>query len=422
MTGKKPDENALIDRFSRRHLLAASAAMTAGLAGCLGGSDDSETANSETDDGDDDGDGPDPVEQDEVPGPGAAVVEDPPDAVYLPTHREAFEFLPMEQAGDYVLMPHFTYAHTFWLMRGDQREEVPPAPQTLHLMFAFWDAETGEMLPVDVAGTMEVWKDGERVDGPRNPWPMISQGMGFHFGDNVPFASADHDASFPEEGTYEIELQLDPIGARKTGDFAGRFEEPVSTTFEFEFSIEDFEAITEGIEFFDEERWGERGAISLMGHGGGHDDTHEDGHGDEDGHDSHDGYDHPNMALPSADTYPGHHIGSYESHDADFVVQYLEDSRLAEDGENYLFVSPRTPYNRVPLPDMALSVEGDIDGVLAQTLDSELGHHYGMTVDLTDGEEFDLIVESPPQVARHQGYETAFIDMPAMSVEVSLDD
>jgi hypothetical protein len=126
------------------------------------------------------------------------------------------------------------------------------------------------------------------------------------------------------------------------------------------------------------------------------------------------------MALPPAAEYPGIQFGRYESHDAEFVLQYKSDSRLAEAGENYLFVSPRTPYNRIPLPDMALSAEGAIQGTFTQTLDSELGHHYGLSATLADGDAFDLIVESPPQVARHQGYEKAFVDMPAMTVEVTL--
>ena len=72
----------------------------------------------------------------------------------------------------------------------------------------------------------------------------------------------------------------------------------------------------------------------------------------------------------------------------------------------------------MPLADTALSVEGALEGELIQTLDSELGHHYGIAGDLASDEQLDLVVESPPQVARHRGYETAFIEMPSMGVEV----
>jgi hypothetical protein len=67
---------------------------------------------------------------------------------------------------------------------------------------------------------------------------------------------------------------------------------------------------------------------------------------------------------------------------------------------------------------MALSVSGAVEGELTQTLDSDLGHHYGTSVDLSGGDTVDIVVESPPQVARHRGYETAFFDMPSMTVEV----
>jgi hypothetical protein len=101
------------------------------------------------------------------------------------------------------------------------------------------------------------------------------------------------------------------------------------------------------------------------------------------------------------------------------VVRYLEDSRLATGDGGYLLVSPRTPYNRLPLPEMSLSLslpEGVVQ--LGQTLDGELGMHYGGTVALSAGTQFDLVVDGPPQVARHRGYETAFLDMPPMTVEV----
>ena len=401
-----PIANGDAYRLPRRRFIAASAAMTAGLAGCLGDGDDGSTEDGSADGDRPQGSTPEAIDAEEVPGPGSTVVEDPPAAVYLPTHREAFGMLPTRQVGEYAVMPHYTYSHTFWLMRGAEREEVAPEAQSLHLMFAFWDAETGAMLPVDVGGRIEVFRDGERIAGPRRMWPMISQGMGFHFGDNVPFASDDHDSPFPEAGSYEIDLTLDRIGIEKTGAFADRFDQQVSTTIDFEFAIDDFEAITDDVEYFDEERWGEPGAMELRGHsamagaGGGH-----DGGGSRE------------MALPPAAAYPGRDLGTPQSHDAAFVVRYLTDSRLADDS-GYLLVSPRTPYNRVPLPDMALSVDGDITGKLTQTLDSELGYHYGTPAALAAGDSFELVVESPPQVARHQGYETAFVDMPPMSVEV----
>jgi hypothetical protein len=34
------------------------------------------------------------------------------------------------------------------------------------------------------------------------------------------------------------------------------------------------------------------------------------------------------------------------------------------------------------------------------------------------GDEIEMQIDSPPQAARHQGYETAFLDMPAVTVSV----
>ncbi len=76
--------------------------------------------------------------------------------------------------------------------------------------------------------------------------------------------------------------------------------------------------------------------------------------------------------------------------------------RLADGDERYLLVSPRTPYNRVPLADMSLSVTVERDGEtvaepsLEQTLDSELDLHYGTSVaDVQPGDSVTITVESP---------------------------
>ena len=323
-------------------------------------------------------------------------VQNPPDAVYVPTHREAMRHLPIVEAGEYALSPMLTYPHSFWLVTGTEREEViPDGGRDVHLMVTVWDAETGQVLPVDAGATMRVLKDDEIVDQ-RAPWPMISQTMGFHFGDNVPLS---------EDGTYTVEVDLNPIEVRKTGGFADRFEERATASFEFEYDDEFRQEVTDGVEYLDESDWGRRGAIAPpMGM---------DGHGDDD----HDHGDHhmPFSALPEADTYPGTDLGGHESGDARFVIRYRSDSRFADGG--YLLVFPRTPYNQVPLADMSLSVAGDVETDLVQTLDSELGLHYGAEVDLFGGQTFDLTVDGPPQVSRHAGYETAFLEMPSMRVE-----
>ncbi len=86
--------------------------------------------------------------------------------------------------------------------------------------------------------------------------------------------------------------------------------------------------------------------------------------------------------------------------------------------EAYLTVSPRTKYNRFVLPMMSLSAtlessgETIHDGALADTLGPEIGYHYGTTIDPVDGDaSLSVTVDAPPQTARHEGYETAFVDL-----------
>ena len=386
--------------LSRRAFLGASTATTLALAGCLGdggGGDGGGGDGDATDDGsqgEDDGSPPDEGELDGVPA--LPRVENPPDAVYVPSHRNAMVPLEPVEAGEYEVRPMLTYPHRFWLVTGSDREEVTPSGGGVHLMIAVRDAESGAILPVDMGAEVRVTHDGDLVDR-RAPWPMISQTMGFHFGDNVGLA---------ETGTYAVEAELNPItNVRKTGAFADRFETGGTVSFEFEFDREFQRAVVDGVEYLDEERWGERDALEPMM--GGMDEDTEDGTASD-----------AQSGLLPASAYPGRSLGTPTSGDATFVVRYLDETRLTDGKEGYLLVSPRTPYNRVPLADMALSVTGPRDAELVQTLDGDLGHHYGVALDLSAGDALELVVESPPQVARHRGYETAFLDMPPVEIEI----
>ena len=398
----RPPTHRTTNSYSRRALLAASASIVAGTAGCLGGVGGNSPDAAQ----------PEPIETDDDL-PERPQVTNPPDAVYLPSHRESMVMLSPIEVGEYAISPHVSFPHHFWLVTGTDTEEVAPSEYGVHLMLAVRDAETGQPLPVDTGAEVVVRRDGEHIDQ-RIPWPMIAQPMGFHFGDNV---------ALPGPGTYTVEVTLNPIGARKTGGFEGRFEERVSTTFEFTYDDEVRQELIEGVTFVEEDRWGTPGALEPMGHdGGGHGGGHDGGHGNG-GHDGGgNGHNHggsPSGMLPPASAYPGRDLGSPSISDAAFVARYLERSRLSSDGGGYLLVSPRTPYNRYPLPDMALSVAGSLDGELVQTIDDELGHHYGLAAELSPGDALELVVETPPQLARHRGYETAFLEAGSMRLEVS---
>lgn len=329
-------------------------------------------------------------------------VEDPPASIYVPTHRESMRMLEPVHAGDYMVGPMLSYPHPFWLVDGDETERVEPeAGRGVHLMFTLWDMETGVVLPAASGAELLVEQDDEPIGAPLSPWPMLSQEMGFHFGDNIPL---------PEDGTYTVTLDLPPLDVELAGDLAGTFDESASASFTFDYDDEFRQSVVGGIEYFDEELWGEPGAIEPM-HG-------DDEHGDHD-------HDHgaiPYSALPPASEYSGTVLGTAETGDVDVIASVLPaDSRLAEGDGQYLLVSPRTTYNRVPLPDMSLSVSvaGSDPISLTQRIDGTYDHHYGTTAAIADGDEIAVTFGRPPQVARHQGYETAFFDLDPVHFTVS---
>ncbi|WP_440772798.1 DUF7350 domain-containing protein [Natronorubrum sp. DTA28] len=446
------------ERDIDRRTFVRSSGATAGalaLAGCAGFGGDNSDENGA---GDSTGDEP----NDELPAPAFPEVEDPPDAVYLPTHRESMRVLEPVTAGDYTLAPMLSYPHPFWLVTGsggeDEVQRVDPEQSGgVHLMFVVWDDETDVILPVDTGAEIAVSLDGEQVGSPQSAWPMISQEMGFHFGDNVPLE---------EEGTYAVDVEIPSLSVRTTGDLEGRFTESATATFEFEYDREFMLEVTDGVEYLDEAEWGEPGALEPMTHGEHADDDH---NGDDDGDHDHDGdghdhgdgehdndhdhgdHDHhaeiPYSALPPATAYPGTQLEPVDesdepaeregddpeaddlprSGDAAFVATLLEsDSRLTDGDDRYLLVSPRTPYNRVPLADMSMRATVDREGetvtddaMLEQTIDGEYDLHYGTSlVDVQPGDSVTIAIESPPQVARHQGYETSFFEMPPIELRV----
>jgi len=373
--------------------------------------------------------------------PELPVVEDPPDAVYLSTHFEAMRHLDVVEAGEFELLPMVTYPHQFWNVTGDEVQVAEPDGDDVHLMVAVRDPETGMVLPVESGLQVEVGREGE-PKSPHAPWPMISQEMGFHIGDNMPLG---------EDGTYEVDVTVGSIDIERTGEFEGRFEESATGTFTFEFDDEFREEVVGGIEYLDEEHWGQPGALAPMMHGnhGHHDHDDDDHHHDDDGHhddghhdddEHHDnGVDHGGFGtyhresgtteLPPTDELPGELIGEPKSGDAVIAATVLgAESRFVDDADDYyLAVSPRTPYNRGMLPMMTIdaTVERDgeqiVDTQLTDTIDHELGYHYALrTDDLQSGDTLTLSFPAPPQVSRHAGYETAFLEMEPVEYSIEL--
>lgn len=329
------------------------------------------------------------------------IVEDRPDAAYIPASTEEMGSYGTAEAGDYAVALTYTFPHRFWTITGRETNMVDIRDDdAIHLMASVWDAETGTVLPTDVRTSVE-GEDAMPYDG--QLWPMLSQRMGFHYGDNL---------GIEEEGEYTATLRITPVDARLTGELEGRFEAPETVEIDFEYDTDDVYDL--GFSLIDEDRRGERGELELMDHFD-HGDDHEDGHDDG-------GHRMPPPTVPPAEEFPGELVGTGESGDAEFVVSFLEAERFG--GGVHLAVSPRTPENRTMLPLMSLSatIERDgstaFEGPLEATLDPELGFHYGTTgeVELRSGDDLTIRIESVPQISRHDGYETAFMEMPPVEL------
>ena len=398
----------MTDNVSRRRFirtgLAAGGAVA--VAGCTEADDEQPEAEAD--------------QQPELP-----VVDDPPEAVYVPTHFEAMRHLDVVEAGEFELEPMVTYPHQFWNVTGDEVEIAEPDGDDVHLMVTVRDPETETVLPVETGLEIEVTPEDGASES-HAPWPMISQEMGFHIGDNVPLG---------EHGTYEIDVTVGAIDIDRTGEFADRFEESATGTFTFEFDQAFRDEVIEGIEYLDEEHWGQPGALAPMMHGdhGHHDDGHhDDEHHHDDGHGSFGTYHRESgtTELPPADELPGELLGEPQSGDAVIAATVLDgESRFVDDEDEsyYLAVSPRTPYNRGMLPmmtiDATLERDGEelVDTQLTDTLDHEFGYHYALrTDDLEAGDTLTLSFPAPPQVSRHAGYETAFLEMDPVEYTIEL--
>lgn len=316
------------------------------------------------------------------------VVVDRPEEVYVPPEVDEMASWASVNADGYDLSLSVTRPHGFWTVTGTETNQVAMhEDHSVHLMAAVRESDSGHYLPAEVR--VSIPRDGGSLD--RTLWPMLSQRMGPHHGDNV---------ALPDAGTYAATVQVLPSGVRHR-DPATRFDPGVHDV-EFEYDPAAVEALERTI--LDEDRRGEPGAVEPMGHGRG---EHSRGGGHGEGH----------PAVPTApptEAFPAPlgtgHVGGCR------VV-------VAPDGE-YLIASVRTPYNGFPVPFASVSARIDRAGPsetrpLFESFDPDIGHHYGAPVDLTGGDRVTVGIETPPQVARHEGYETAFLDRDEFSLRLS---
>jgi len=315
------------------------------------------------------------------------LVNDRPQAVYYPAVTEGMAMYGTRSVGPYTVALMYSYPHRFWNLSGNRtRKNVVEAADSVHLMATIWDERSGVVIPIDAGLSAEITQDGGLV-AQEVIYPMLSQNMGFHYGSNF---------ALDGNGTYTANVSIGGTRMRRTGRFAGEFSSPVTTTFEFAFDTAELYDLS-----FRQlpEKQGERGAVEPMGMG---------------------------MAVPVGRAppkraLPGARLGTKRSGDAAFVVTAIRNAN----GATRLAVFPRTPYNRIVLPFMSLSAtvsrggQQRFGGTLERTLDPEFGYHYSAAVKgLEPGDVLKISATTPPQIARHDGYETAFIDMQPVEITV----
>jgi uncharacterized protein involved in high-affinity Fe2+ transport len=309
--------------------------------------------------------------------------EDRPSEPYFPTHVEGMEMVGTATQGRYRCALAYTFPHRFWLVRGSETERVNPrGGEKAHLMVMVWDAETGVVLPGTTPTVELTGPEGETAS--LSPWEMLSQPMGVHYGDNVVLGP---------EGRYDVTVSVPPLATRHTtsADYG-------SDLLEFSFAMRFEQRTLETLSYEDvpSDKEGTPGAVAPM-----------------------DMAAVTSSQIPERDSFPGTVRGVQRTGGADLLVgtRASVGQFAPESGESYLVASLRTPYNRYAIPAASLTATVERDGEtvyddrLTATLDPEMGPHYGAVVPAE--RPFDSVtvtVETPPQLARHEGYETAFLD------------
>jgi hypothetical protein len=344
----------------RAFLGAAGASLSTSLAGCTAAGDLLETTNSRA----------------------PPLVENRPDAVYYPTHVEGMKVAGTGTADDLRVALFYSYPHRFWTVKKEDGEYVTRITEVdrddaVHLMALPWDPETNAVVP-DTGLSLEIARDGELVSQ-EVIYPMLSQRMGAHYGANFPLDG---------DGTYTVTVSVGGVSLARFGAYEGKFGDAASTDVAFEFSESTLNEIPYRLL---EEKAGRRGAVAPM---------------------TMDGV--PVGRAPKS--LPGESLGTGTAGDVVFRGTVAAADRFGDDP--YLAVSPRTPHNRLVVSGMSVSAR--VDGAkrsLKPGLDPELGFHYGASVEgLSNDADVRVAVDVPPQVARHEGYETAFLDAAATTL------
>jgi hypothetical protein len=365
---------------TRRRFLALAGAGTAALAGCTGDSGGGGGSGGGTT-GSGSGSG-------SASGGGGGTAGSLPDGIYVQRYRESMAMQGTAGGGPYRVAFMYAAPHVFWQISGTETTETPRSG-AIHGMAVPWHPDTGRVVP-ETGLTLEISRGGDLVSQ-EVIYPMLSQRMGYHYGGNFPL---DGDGEY----TARITVGAVPDAVRLTGAYEGLFREPVTVEVPFVFNAEQ----RRKVQSEELDAYGEPGAVKPMAMEM-----------------------VPQATPPAADALPGEVLGSPTIDGARFVTAVLRDGADRFGGVPYLYTSARTRYNGTVLP--AMRVEATVarggstafEGALTRTFDPELGYHYGTALDaLESGDEVTLSPTVPPQVARHEGYERAFLEMESTAVSV----
>lgn len=302
--------------------------------------------------------------------------------IYRPTHRDEMEMLGRTSGSSDRLRVALsaTVPHEFWLVTGERTNKSEIRDEaTMHLMASVWDRETGFVAP-SVSPSITIFRDDEQV-GSLSPWSMLSQPMGLHYGDNVAVSGS---------GEYRFEVSVNGATEELSGELGDVFQSDSVTI------TESFDPETIGsLGTVPAENSGEPGAISPM-----------------------------QMEMITITQQPTHdetgfsfsepQVGS-DIRTAVTVASEVDDFSASE---QVLIVAPQTRYNRFPVPLMGVEAtvtrDGStvFDGELSPGLHPDVGHYYGAGVsEVQTGDEVTVSYTTPPQFARHRGYEVAFFEL-----------
>ncbi|WP_079977720.1 iron transporter [Halococcus sediminicola] len=316
--------------------------------------------------------------------------ENRPDTVYYPSHIQGMKSIGVSRPGkkgETTTRPKYKCAllysspHRFWTVTGNEREKVSvKKTDSIHLMVAVWYVRTGTPLS-DTNPTVHISRDGEAKETV-TLWPMLSQNMGFHAGDNIPLSG---------EGQYSITVDVTPPQKNATAPHKPNFGNKRRFDFEFVYRTR---KLSEIASTGPKSKSIQPGAANptKMNHV-------------------------PITYAPKWQNLPGKVVHDFTTGDAAFVVSLLE-NKQGKGESTYLAVSARTPYNRYVLPGMSLTAQGIRDGnvlfneSLSTTVSPNLSYHYGRNIkEIKSEDTIEITIDAPPQIARHEGYETAFFNM-----------